>query len=74
MMRLTRIEDKGDHVKRRQEFRRGFMPLMKTALSDKTRQMIMVTGLATAPEKRGRGYATALMARVHEKVSPASAW
>ena len=74
MMCSTSIEDKDCHVKRRQEFQRGFMPLVKTALSDKTRQMIMVTGLATAPEKRGRGYATALMARVHEKVSPASAW
>ncbi|KAI9000914.1 hypothetical protein BD414DRAFT_405122 [Trametes punicea] len=48
--------------KRKEGFIAKVSELLKAAFGDEISQMLEIRGLATAPEKQGRGYGTALMA------------
>ncbi|KAI0650644.1 hypothetical protein C8Q79DRAFT_998441 [Trametes meyenii] len=52
--------------KRKTEFREKVEALLRSAFGDDIKNMLEIRGLATAPEKQGRGYGTALMRLVDE--------
>ncbi|KAH9936883.1 uncharacterized protein BXZ73DRAFT_100298 [Epithele typhae] len=54
--RCCRVRDFGGMV----------VKLRQEAVGERAEEMIELTGLATAPEKQGRGYASALMHALHE--------
>ena len=45
------------------------MELYQETVGDKGQEMYELVGLSTAPHKQGRGYATALVRQLHERVS-----
>ncbi|KAI0677443.1 hypothetical protein C8Q78DRAFT_1074140 [Trametes maxima] len=62
---LDRLEPK-ELSERKAEFREKVEELLLSAFGDDIRNMLEIRGLATAPEKQGRGYGTALMRLVDE--------
>lgn len=47
----------------------AFRAMWKAVFGDSSETMLEITGLATAREKQGRGYGSALVATVHDKVN-----
>ncbi|KAI0335566.1 hypothetical protein GY45DRAFT_810276 [Cubamyces sp. BRFM 1775] len=58
---LLKAFDTEELKKRKKEWVDATNTLLRETLGDAVKNMIEVQGLATAPEKQGRGYATALM-------------
>ncbi|KAH9899773.1 hypothetical protein C8Q73DRAFT_787620 [Cubamyces lactineus] len=65
---LLKAFDTEELKKRKKEWVDATNMLLRETLGDAVKDMIEVQGLATAPEKQGRGYATALMRFVNALV------
>ncbi|KAI0706902.1 hypothetical protein C8T65DRAFT_220779 [Cerioporus squamosus] len=63
---ILRRGDPPELQKRKMEFRIIVATLVKLALGPEIDEMLEIQGLATAPSKQGRGYATALVKTVHD--------
>ena len=56
-------------MQRKREFGVTLTELYNEVIGDRGKDMFELTGLATAPQKQGRGYATALAHVLNEMVS-----
>lgn len=57
-------------TQRETEIRTKLNTMIKSALGDRRGSMMELAGLATAPAKQGRGYATALVKELNNKARP----